>query len=145
MKLMINRSMTMKRAFVLITLGLIAALSAPAFAASVVDERLAAYQAEGAGPFDAEHGKAMWTQKFTHAKADKPRSCSTCHTDNPRAMGKHARTGKTIQPLAPSVNPKRFTEVREIEKWFKRNCKWTIGRECTPQEKGDFLSYLARQ
>lgn len=135
----------MKRVLVLITLGLAAATSAQTFAAGVVEERLAAYQAEGAGPFDAERGKAMWTQKFTHANADKPRSCSTCHTDNPRAVGKHARTGKAIEPLAPSVNPKRLTEVREIEKWFLRNCKWTIGRECTPQEKGDFLRYLASQ
>jgi len=135
----------MKRTFALITLGLVAVASVPAFAGNVVEERLAAYQAEGAGTFDAERGKAMWTQQFTHANADKPRSCSTCHTDNPRAVGKHARTGKAIEPLAPSVNPQRLTDVREIEKWFKRNCKWTIGRECTPQEKGDFLSYLSGQ
>ncbi len=118
-------------------------LTGAVLAGEAVDDRIAAYLAEGAGPFDAGRGKAMWTQSFTHAKADKPRSCSTCHTDNPQAAGKHARTGKAIEPLAPSVNPNRLTEVREIEKWFLRNCKWTIGRECTPQEKGDFLSYLA--
>jgi hypothetical protein len=111
-------------------------------AADVVDERLTAYEAQGAGPFDAARGEAMWTSKYSHARADKPRSCATCHTDNPRVTGKHARTGKPIEPLAPSVNPKRLTEVREIEKWFMRNCKWTVGRECTAQEKGDLLSYL---
>jgi len=135
----------MKRTLAVITLGIMALATGPAFAAGAVEERLAAYQAEGAGPFDAGRGKAMWSQSFTHAKADKPRSCATCHTDNPRAVGKHARTGKAIEPLAPSVNPQRLTEVREIEKWFLRNCKWTIGRECSPQEKGDFLSYLASQ
>lgn len=123
-------------------MGLLIAVSLPAMATDVVDERLKAYQAQGVESFDAERGNAMWNRYYTHAKADKPRSCSSCHTDNPRAMGKHARTGKAIEPLAPSVNPKRLTEVREIEKWFLRNCKWTVGRECTPQEKGDILSYL---
>lgn len=134
----------MKNAFTLISLGLAILTAGPVTAADVVEERLSAYEADGAGPFDAERGKAMWTQKFTHAKADKPRSCATCHTDNPRNTGKHARTGKAIEPLAPSVNPKRLTEVREIEKWFMRNCKWTVGRECTAQEKGDILSYLRK-
>lgn len=127
------------------TLGLMAFASGPLFAADVVDERLAAYQAEGAGPFDAARGEAMWTRNFTHAKADKPRNCATCHHDNLKASGKHARTGKAIEPMAPSVNPKRLTDAKEIEKWFTRNCKWTVGRECTPQEKGDFLSYLRLQ
>ncbi|MEA3244387.1 MAG: DUF1924 domain-containing protein, partial [Pseudomonadota bacterium] len=31
---------------------------------------------------------------------------------------------------------------KKIEKWFKRNCKWTLGRECTAQEKADFLAYI---
>lgn len=113
--------------------------------ADTVDDRLAAYQAEGAGPFDAAQGKAMWTKTFNPSGADKPRSCSTCHTDNLTVNGKHARTGKAIKPLAPSVNPERLTDAKEIEKWFGRNCKWTMGRACTPQEKGDFLSYLRTQ
>ena len=113
--------------------------------ADTVDERLGAYQAEGAGPFDAARGEAMWTREFRPDAAEKSRSCATCHTDNPKAKGKHARTGKPIEAMAPSVNPQRLTEVKEIEKWFGRNCKWTLGRACTPQEKGDFLSYLRQQ
>ncbi|HEX9802278.1 MAG TPA: DUF1924 domain-containing protein [Gammaproteobacteria bacterium] len=113
--------------------------------ADTVDDRLAAYRAEGAGPFDAARAEAMWTRNFTHPKADQPRSCASCHTDNLKADGKHARTGKPIEPLAPSVNPQRLTDAREIEKWFGRNCKWTLGRECTAQEKGDFLSYMRMQ
>jgi len=48
-------------------------------------------------------------------------------------------------PMAPCVNPKRLTERRQAEKWFKRNCKWTLGRACTAQEKGDLLSFLRNQ
>ncbi|MFK5970948.1 MAG: DUF1924 domain-containing protein [Candidatus Marithrix sp.] len=30
----------------------------------------------------------------------------------------------------------------QIRKWFKRNCKWTLGRECNAQEKGDILKFI---
>lgn len=135
----------MSRTLTFITAGLMVLAAGPVVAENVVEERLAAYQAEGAGPFDAARGEAMWTRDYTHAKADKPRSCASCHTDNLKADGKHARTGKPIEPLARSVNAKRLSDVREIEKWFGRNCKWTMGRECTAQEKGDFLSYMSQQ
>ena len=114
--------------------------------ANEIDNRLQAYTNEGASVFDAERGKAMWHKQFPDPKnPGKTRSCGTCHTDNLKAKGKHARTGKVIEPLSPSVNKERFTEKKFIEKWFKRNCKWVIGRECTAQEKGDFLSYLRNQ
>jgi hypothetical protein len=44
--------------------------------------------------------------------------------------------------MAPSANKERFTDVKKIEKWFKRNCNDVLARECTAQEKGDFLKYL---
>ena len=69
-------------------------------------------------------------------------SCSTCHTDNPAATGQHAVTQKTIEPLAPSSNPERFSNRAKVEKWFKRNCKDVLKRECTALEKGDVLTYL---
>ena len=47
-----------------------------------------------------------------------------------------------IQPLAPGVNPQRFTDVAQVEKWFKRNCGDVLKRECTAQEKGDILAWL---
>ena len=50
--------------------------------------------------------------------------------------------GKTIAPLAPTANPQRFTDVSETEKWFHRNCRWVLGRTCTAQEKGDFITFL---
>lgn len=112
--------------------------------AGTVDERLAAYQAEGATDFSAERGKEMWFKTYANPAGGKERSCATCHTNNARVNGKHAKTGKPIKPMAPSVNPERLTDAKKIEKWFKRNCKWTMDRECTPQEKGDFLSYLSQ-
>jgi len=69
-------------------------------------------------------------------------SCASCHTQAPVQQGKHAQTGKTIAPLAPSANAQRFTDAAKVEKWFKRNCNDVLQRACTPQEKGDVLQYL---
>lgn len=69
-------------------------------------------------------------------------SCSSCHTDSPKNEGKHAKTNKVIEPLAPSVNAKRFSDLAQVEKWFKRNCNDALGRVCTTQEKGDFMTYV---
>ena len=33
----------------------------------------------------------------------------------------------------------------DVEKWFKRNCKQVLGRECTPAEKGDFITFMMSQ
>jgi hypothetical protein len=77
-----------------------------------------------------------------NAKSGTARSCASCHTRQLQQTGKHVRTGKTIEPMAPSVNPERLTDRKHVEKWLKRNCKWVLGRECTPQEKGNYLSYL---
>lgn len=101
------------------------------------------YRSQGAGPFDAAAGRALWTREFTGSTG--PRSCAACHGTDLRQPGKHVRTGKAIEPLAPSVNAKRLTEVAEVEKWFTRNCKWTLGRTCTPQEKGDVLNFIRSQ
>lgn len=109
--------------------------------AATVDELLAEYRAAGAGEFSAERGRALWLEEFP-GEAGATRSCVTCHGDDLTRPGRHVKTNKTIDPLAPSIKPQRLTDRREIEKWFKRNCDWTLGRECTPQEKGDVLSYL---
>ena len=110
--------------------------------ADVVDERLAAYRTQGADGFNAAAGEGLWNKKFKDAKTGESRSCATCHTDNLREAGKHAETGKPIEPMKPALNPKRLSDARQIEKWFLRNCKWTYGRECTPQEKGDLLLFI---
>lgn len=81
-------------------------------------------------------------ETFFKAKYGGEWSCSSCHTDNPAAEGKHAKTGKIIKPLAPSANAERFSDMAKVEKWFKRNCNDVLERVCTAQEKGDVLSYL---
>lgn len=108
--------------------------------ASAVDDLLARYRKEGAGPMSAQAGEALW--KKTFSESGEARSCGSCHTADLRAVGKHAATGKAIDPMAPSVNSKRLTDAALIEKWLKRNCKWTLGRECDPAEKGSLLLYL---
>lgn len=81
-------------------------------------------------------------ESFFKAKQGNNLSCATCHTDNPAATGKHEKTGKDIEPLAPSANAQRFTDPAKVEKWFKRNCNDVLSRVCTPQEQGDVLTYL---
>jgi len=90
--------------------------------------------------FSAERGKALWNQSQT--VSGQSRSCSSCHTADPRSEGKHVGTGKAIKPMAPSVNPARFADQKKVDKWFKRNCKWTLGRVCSEQEKGDVIEYM---
>ena len=87
--------------------------------------------------FDASRG-----EQFFKSRHGADWSCSTCHTENPTAMGQHTVTKKDIKPMAPAANPERFTDTAKVEKWFKRNCKDVLKRECTAQEKGDVLTYL---
>ena len=110
--------------------------------ADAVSELEADYQVQGAGPFSTAAGESLWNKEFVDAKKGGKRSCVTCHTADLKQAGKHKRTGKVIKPMAPAVNPKRFTKVKKIKKWFVRNCKWTLGRECTAQEKGDVLAFI---
>jgi hypothetical protein len=71
------------------------------------------------------------------------KSCATCHTANPKQPGR-TRIGKRIEPLAPAANPERFTDAAKVEKWFRRNCKDVLQRECSAQEKGDFIAWLSK-
>src|SRR5664279_3245554 len=107
--------------------------------ADAVEDLLKQYTAQGAGNFSAAAGEQFWDHPVTDEKTGEIRRCSLCHTTDLRRTGKHATTGKAIEPMAPSVNPKRLTDAKDIEKWLTRNCKWTLGRECTPQEKGNVL------
>jgi Domain of unknown function (DUF1924) len=93
--------------------------------------------------FSAEDGKAFWQGTHAGGKPDTP-SCTTCHTKDPKAAGQ-TRVGKTIEPMAVSVNPKRFTDAETVAKWFLRNCSTVLGRECTAVEKGNVLAYLTSQ
>lgn len=114
----------------------------PAQASEATTQMLDTYRAEGAGEFSAERGKKMWTQNFTQQKSSKQVNCATCHTNNLQQAGAHIRTGKVIEAMSARTNAERFNETKKIKKWFLRNCKWTLGRECTAQEKGDYLTYF---
>lgn len=131
----------MKRTPLLLLAGLAVASVANAGA---FDERLADYRRQGAQNFDARAGEALWTREFADARTGEKRSCATCHRANLAEPGRHAETGKRIEPMKPAVNPERLVDAKKIEKWFLRNCKWTFGRECTAQEKGDFLTFINR-
>lgn len=117
----------------------LALLSATPARAETPQDMLSGYQAGVANfkGFSAERGQALYqnTQGGDW-------SCSSCHTKNPLAEGKHAVTGKRIAALSPNANPDRFTNPGKTEKWFKRNCNDVLKRECSPQEKGDLLTYL---
>lgn len=118
--------------------------SAPVFAAHpVVEELMTEYRAGGSAEFSAEQGRALWN--LENRNGNEVRSCASCHAADLRKDGRHASTGRAIGPLAPSVDPKRLTQRSEIEKWFGRNCKWTFGRVCTPEEKGHFLAFIQSQ
>jgi len=113
--------------------------------AGAITSLLQDYQNQGVAATNAKDGERLWTSNYKPAAAGPARSCTTCHGTDLRQPGKHARTGKRIEPMAVSVNGKRLSEVKKIEKWFKRNCKWTLGRECTSQEKADILVWLKSQ
>ena len=90
--------------------------------------------------FDSNRGKDLYLKEFKSGKVDTP-SCTSCHTNDPTKIGK-TRAGKPIEPMAVSVNPNRYQTLKKAEKWFRRNCNSVLGRECTPTEKGDFLSFM---
>jgi hypothetical protein len=113
----------------------------PAFAETPA-EVLAIFKAEAAGTPGFKDFSAARGAEFFKNKHGGEWSCASCHTDNPASQGKHAKSDKIIKPLAPSANPERFTEMKKIEKWYKRNCNDVLERECTAQEKGDVLAYL---
>ena len=131
---------------VFFTLGsallLITGLAVPSAFAETPAEVLATFKAEAAGTPGFQDFSATRGEKFFKTKHNHNLSCSTCHTDNPAAQGKHSETDKIIKPLAPAANEERFTDMKKVAKWFKRNCNDVLDRECTAQEKGDVLAYL---
>ncbi len=88
----------------------------------------------------AEAGRAFFVKKVVVAGKDL--SCSACHTDNPANPGKHNETGNAIKPLAPSANPDRFSDRQKAEKNFTKHCNDLYGKDCSAQDKGDFITYL---
>jgi mono/diheme cytochrome c family protein len=114
-----------------------AAITAAAQAATPAD-LLAGYRAQSGGAALApDRGQHLFT-----SRQGRDWSCASCHGATPVQAGKHAATGKPIAALAPAANADRFTDAAKTEKWFRRNCNDVMGRECTPAEKADVLSWL---
>lgn len=90
--------------------------------------------------FSAEVGREFYLKRRTFQSNDY--TCSGCHTENPASTGKHIETKKPIKPLAPSVNPERFTDAAKVEKNFTQHCFDLHNRDCYAQEKGNFIAYL---
>lgn len=121
------------------------------------EDQLAGYakSAKAANPafmsFSADRGKTLHMQNFAGGKPDTP-ACTSCHGKDPHVAGKN-RVGKKIEPMALSTalatslasSPSRYSDPVKVEKWFKRNCNEVLGRECSAQEKGDWLSFMFSQ
>jgi hypothetical protein len=101
------------------------------------NELLINYTAEAGRPSNVARGEAFF--KASHGQEWQ---CISCHGKSPVTEGRHASTNKAIEPLAPSANTKRFTDNSKVEKWFRRNCKDVLARECTSAEKADVLAWL---
>lgn len=129
---------------VLLSLGLViaTAFTSPVAHAETPAEILAMIKNEAAGTAGFQGFSATRGENFFKVKHGGEWSCASCHTEHPENQGKHAKTEKVIKPLAPIANAERFTEVKKVEKWFKRNCNDVLDRECTAQEKGDVMTYL---
>lgn len=101
------------------------------------EELQAGYEKQAGKVASSQRGKVFFSR--THRD---DWSCATCHGALPIGPGKHSKTGKVILPLAPSSNPKRFTDAGKVEKWFRRNCNDVLDRECTAIEKADVIAFL---
>lgn len=132
----------MFRVFYVLGLVTVVGLAAQPAWAETPDEILAALRKEASVTPGFQGFSAARGESFFKAKHGGEWSCASCHTESPAALGKHAKTGKVIEPLAPSANAERFASPKKVEKWFKRNCNDVLSRVCTPQEKGDVLAYL---
>jgi hypothetical protein len=100
-------------------------------------QQLARFAGEAGAPGQAERGRVFFTSRHGGEW-----SCSSCHGAPPVPPGKHASTGKAIDPMAPAVNPNVFTLTTKVDKWFRRNCNDVLKRECNAGEKADVLAYL---
>ena len=99
--------------------------------------QLARWQQAAGMPAHAARGQAFFNQRHGGEW-----SCASCHGQPPTQAARHAATGKSIAALAPAFNTERFADSVKTDKWFRRNCKDVLARECTAAEKADVMAYL---
>jgi hypothetical protein len=93
-----------------------------------------------AGPTAAD-GKLFFNKKMKLANG-KEAACASCHTANPADNGKNTETGKSIDPLSPVINAKRFSDFEKVEDKFTKHCNDILGKDCTPEEKASYITYV---
>ena len=121
-----------------IALAALLAATAPAWAGDTTPaQQLDRFNAAAGAPGQAERGRVFFGR--THGGEW---SCASCHHAPPTRPGQHAGTGKALEPLAPAFNPRAFTDSAKVDKWFRRNCKDVLQRECSAAEKADVMAYL---
>jgi hypothetical protein len=113
--------------------------SLPALAGDTTPaQQLERFTAAAGTPGQAERGRAFFTSRHGGEW-----SCASCHHAPPTRPGQHAGTGKVLEPLAPAFNPRAFTDTAKVDKWFRRNCKDLLQRDCSATEKSDVMAWLA--
>jgi len=119
-------------------MALLLVVSAAAHAVDTTPaEQLSRWSAQAGAAGSAPRGQAFFNQRHGGEW-----SCASCHGTPPTRQGEHASTAKPIAPLAPAFNAKAFTDAARSDKWFRRNCKDVLGRECSAAEKADVLAWL---
>lgn len=120
-------------------LAMFVALAGPAARAADTTpaQQLQRFAAQAGGTPSAERGRAFFSTPHGGEW-----SCASCHGAQPVAAGKHASTGKPIDALAPAGNPQAFTDAARVDKWFRRNCRDVLQRECSAAEKADVIAWL---
>lgn len=114
------------------------AFSLPSMAADTSPSaQLQRFSEQAGRPGVVESGRQFFLQKHGNDW-----SCASCHGELPTRSGRHASTGKALEPLAPAFNAKSLTDVARVDKWFRRNCKDVVGRECSAGEKADVLAWV---
>jgi hypothetical protein len=115
----------------------LAALPHAQAADTTAARQLERFSADAGQPAQPDRGRMFFTTRHGSEW-----SCASCHGQPPTGAGKHASTGKAIDPLAPAFNPRAFTDTARVDKWFRRNCKDVLQRECSAGEKADMLAWL---
>jgi len=132
-----------KRRLRSIALLVLSCLASAVYAGADFGKLYRHYARAGGSNFSAERGRILWLKEHA-GPGGEALNCTSCHGSDLHKSGKHNRSGKLIEPMAPSVNKNRYTDIEKTEKWFVRNCKQVLKRECTAQEKGDVIRYLSQ-
>lgn len=91
--------------------------------------------------FSVARGEKIFTTMHI-GKKGKEISCASCHNLDLKTKGKNIHTNKVLEPLAPSVNKMRLSDVKDVQKWLRRNFNDVYTKEGTALQKGDVLYYI---